>query len=319
MNIYHFTTAGLEPVFPANVREYLQQTTDIVWIDIPNPDPIKLADVRVAYHLHPLAIEDVCNHQQRPKVEEYADHLFIIINMMMESQDQLHFHEVDVFLGRTYIVTAHEDSSRLVEEVKSRINREGNLRHISPDYLLYVLFDTVVDAFFPLLERLDMEIEDMNREMFLRPSPRLLNRVFKLRRLLNDVIRVSVQQREIGIIINRREQDLINHDVLKYYLRDVYDHLVWIIDAAGSLRDNLTAVLELYISGTSNRLNRVVNRLTIITITIGVLTVISGFYGMNFAQTWPPFDAPWGVPFVLLLMLVTTVTLLALMKWRKLF
>lgn len=319
MHIYRFSNAGLSSITPDNPIDYLKTTADVVWVDIAKPTPAKFAELRELYHFHPLAIEDVCNHQQRPKVEEYADHLFIIINVLADHGDRLHFHEIDIFLGRRFIVTAHEGSHRLIEEVRSRINREGIFKHVSPDYLLYVIFDTVVDAYFPMLEQIDQEIENMNEEIFLRPNAKLLKRVFHLRRILNEIIRVSVQQREIGIIVNRREQDLINHDVLKYYLRDVYDHLVWIIDAANSLRESLGTAMELHISGTSNRLNRVVNRLTIITITIGVLTVISGFYGMNFERTWPPFNAPWSVPFVLLLMGVVTVTLLAVMKWRRLY
>jgi magnesium transporter len=148
----------------------------------------------------------------------------------------------------------------------------------------------------------------------------MLRQLFELRRGLNKAWYIVGQHRDMFSILTRRAEDLITHHaVLEYYLRDVNDHLIRIGDITAVQRDNLHNIIDLYVSAQSNRLNIVVNRLAIITILIGILTVISGFYGMNFEHTWPPFSAPWGVPFVLAVMLGLVAGVMALFKWLDLY
>jgi magnesium transporter len=118
--------------------------------------------------------------------------------------------------------------------------------------------------------------------------------------------RVTGQQRDMFSVMLREDHKLVGPETLRYYIRDVYDHLLRIHDTVNTFRDILSTTLDIYMSAVSNRLNTQVNRLTIITMGIGVMAVITGFYGMNFEHTWPPFEVRWGVPFVLTLMVVTT-------------
>ncbi|MDX1994207.1 MAG: magnesium/cobalt transporter CorA [bacterium] len=317
MQITLFTPEGLQTFSPPDFEQFLKSNTQVVWIDITDPTPEAMKMVGEVFNFHPLAIEDTCNQQQRPKVEEYSDHLFMIVNALTMKDKEIEFQEIDLFLGQRYIVTAHFDGEALLNDVRNRLKREGIFKHVSPDYLLYVIFDTVVDRYFPALDVIADEIDQMYERIFMQPDQKTLERLFQLRRILNEMMRVVVQHREIGISINRREQDLINHDVLKYYLRDVYDHLLWILETSHSLQQNLNTIVDMYMSGTSNRLNRVVNRLTIVTIMSGLLSVIVGFYGMNFERTWPPFNADWGVPFVVSLMIVLAVGVVVFVRRNK--
>jgi magnesium transporter len=306
MQITTFDFKGLHKLIDADLKA-LRNTNEVVWIDVNHPAGQDLNRLQSAFGFHPLAMEDTRNQHQRPKVEEYADHLFIITNNVVYQEDELHFQEIDIFLGRNYIVTIHDECTPVMNEIRNRMNHTTTFKHVSSEYLLYILLDTIVDAYFPILDSLDNEIEHLGERVFENSSQAMLKRIFELKHMLNEAWYVAGQERDMFSVLTRREEDLItHHDVLEYYLRDVNDHLIRIGSIIGVLREDLKNIVDLYVSSTSNRLNTVVNRLAIITILIGVLTVISGFYGMNFETTWPPFSADWGVLFVLGLMVVLT-------------
>jgi magnesium transporter len=315
MEITTFDFKGLHRQIDADLKS-LRTTNDVVWIDICGATDQDFARLQKAFGFHPLAIEDTRNQHQRPKVEEYADHLFIITNNAVYHDNELGFQEIDIFLGRNYLVTIHDECSAVMSEVRRRMNNNNAFKHVSSEYLLYVLLDTIVDAYFPIMDGIDNEIEKLGEHVFEQADQKMLKRVFELKHMLNEAWYVVGQERDMFSILTRREEDLItHHDVLEYYLRDVNDHLIRIGDIIGVLREDLKNITDLYVSATSNRLNIVVNRLAIITILIGVLTVISGFYGMNFETTWPPFRADWGVLFVLGLMVALTAGLLFIFRW----
>jgi magnesium transporter len=178
-----------------------------------------------------------------------------------------------------------------------------------------VLVDLVVDRYFPILDHIGEEVDELEEALLDNPRQEMLNRLFLLKRTLAELWRVVGQQRDMFNVLSRRDLPYIDAEGLQYQLRDVYDHLIRITDMTGTYRDLLTSMVDLYMSSVSNRLNRVVNRLTVITVIIGALAVITGFYGMNFDHTWPPFAAEWGVPFVILLM-ATAISLILLLFRR---
>jgi magnesium transporter len=304
MEVMLFSAGGLRTSTLDDIKPLLAENKpDVIWIDINHPRLEDMLAVRDLFNFHPLAIEDARNQFQRPKVEEYADHLFIIMNSMLIVRNYLEFQELDIFVGSRYIVTVHRHCQPVIKEVKQRIERAGFFKHISSEYLLYMISDTVVDAYFPVLDQIDSEIDELGERVFANPSERILSRLFTLKRMLNESRQVAVQQSDMFSVLTRHEEDLLmNHEVLHYYLRDVHDHLQRIADITNAHRDNVNNIFDLYMSSTSNRLNKVVNRLSVITIVIGILTVVSGFYGMNFQRTWPPSSADWGVLFVVALM-----------------
>jgi magnesium transporter len=177
---------------------------------------------------------------------------------------------------------------------------------MSASYLLYVVLDTAVDSYFPVIDAIGEWLGDVEDVILKNPRPEALHTLFRLKQMLADCWRVVWAQHEAMNVLTRHELPLIDHDTLAYHLRDVSDHLLRVADAVNIFRDTLTGAFDLYMSAVSNRLNRVVNRLTAFAVVAGLLTVISAFYGMNFTQMWPPFSSPWGVPFVVGLMLAVT-------------
>jgi magnesium transporter len=287
----------------------------VIWADITGPADEDVQIMRDVFHFHPLAIEDTRNARQRPKVEEYADYLFLILNPINQ-QDPL-FCELDVFVGSNYVVTVHAAAEPVIAEVQRRLSRGSTPLTVSPSYLMYLFIDAVVDSYFPILDHMEEEIEDLGDQILTNPSQDMLNRLFDLKKTLVDMWRVVWPQREIMNNLRDHNLALIHQDQLMPYLRDISDHLMWIADMISTFRDTLTSIMDLYMSAVSNRLNTVVNRLTVFTVIIGLLTVFSGFYGMNFEHTWPPFSSVLGLPFVILLMIAVTAGLLVIFRRLK--
>jgi magnesium transporter len=309
MNITVFTKDGQQQASTADLPSLLADPEQLFWVDMTGPTQEEIDAMHDVFRFHPLAIEDTHNQKQRPKIEEYGDTLFIILNTITGGADDLNIEEVDTFVGKHYLVTVHEGSISTIAEALRRIERSPRTLAVTGYHLFYVLVDVVVDNYFPVLDAIEAEIEDLGDTILFSPDQRTLNRLFQLKREMANIWRVVWPQREVISMIMRQRDTFAEQRDLEYYLRDVVDHLIWIADMINTLRDTLTSMMDLYMSATSNRLNIVVNRLTVITIAIGILTVFSGFYGMNFAHTWPPLEAAWAVPGLLVVM-VSSILLL---------
>ena len=288
---------GLEGAHASKLKTVLAAGT-FVWVDVTGPDDVEAAMMRDLLHFHPLAIEDTRNQHQRPKVEEYPQHLFLILNPGKLVDCEVRFRELDVFVAENLLVSVHPKEEPAVAEAERRLARQFP-DSPSAGHVLYALLDTVVDGYFPMLDKLGDEIDELEDLVLEKPSHDSLERLFRLKRQLVLLRKVVAPQRDAMTLINRRDLPYLNNADIGYHLRDVQDHLLRITDMADTFRDLLSSGIDLYMSATSNRLNRVVNRLTVVTIVVGVLAVITGFYGMNFEHTWPPFGAGWGVPFAL--------------------
>lgn len=294
---------GLEPVAVEDLPRLLADGSSHIWVDIMGPEASHLEAMERLFRFHPLAIEDTRNQRQRPKAEEYDDHLFLILNPAtagLEADET--FRELDVFVAERLLVTVHPAGEPVVADAERRLSRRSNGEPPTLGHLLYVLLDTVVDTYFPLLDGIDADLAEVEDEILDEPRPDLLARLVALKRKLVDIRRVVGPQREMLHVLLRQDQQLVDAGALRYQFRDVYDHLLRVTDAADTFRDLLTSLVDLYMSSVSNRLNRVVNRLTRVTVVIGALAVVTGFYGMNFERTWPAFGSPWGTGFALLAM-----------------
>jgi magnesium transporter len=319
MNIAFYSTTACQPAQLAQVEalpDLLKSEDTVVWVDMVGPDIGDVAIMRDLFHFHPLAIEDTGNQRQRPKVEEYTGYFFSILNPITRVDGDIAFRELDMFVGKNYVVTVHPAAEPAVEEARKRIDEICHVQLMSSGYILYTIVDVVVDSYFPVLDELGDEIEDIGEQIMSNPKPELLQRLFRLKRSFSEMWRVTGQQRDMFGILMRERSEFISHESLRYYMRDVYDHLLRISDSVNTFRDTVNGVVDLYVSSVSNRLNRQVNRLTIITLGIGILGVVTGFYGMNFEHTWPPHDAWWGVPFVLGI-IVATLTGIALVVYQN--
>jgi magnesium transporter len=316
MQITIFDGDGSRQAQPADLPALLDRGEGTFWVDMTGPTDEDLRVMHEVFHFHPLAIEDTHNEKQRPKVEEYAGHLFLILNAGSSGEDNLEFRELDAFVGPRYLVTVHLATEPTIDRVRERLEHHDAVLPMSASYLLYVLVDTVVDDYFPILDAIDGQLEALEDAILTEPHPETLRRLSKLKRMLADMWRVIWSQRDALATLTRHDLPLIDQDMmLQYHLRDVADHLFWLADMVNTFRDTMTGLMDLHMSAISNRLNQVVNRLTAFAVVAGLLTVLSGFYGMNFAQTWPPFSSTWGVPFIIgVMVLITGAVLFGLHK-----
>lgn len=320
MRMYVMTRDGLHTVSVETLRQFREEHNETVWIDVHHPTPRGMTALQEVMSLHPLAVEDAFHQRERPKIEEYPNHMFVVINDIVLRYNELEFPELDIFLGANYVVTVHYRCYEKMEKARERLLNAEVKRPFTPDYLFYTIFDTIVDGYFPTFDRLEDELDQLTELVFENPTQDAQKRLFQLKRMLHRSWRVLGYERDVMNVILRHESRFMREaEIVQYFMRDVLDHLVLITDITTSYRENLNSIFELYIAGTSIQLNLVVNRLTGITLVIGIATVLSGFYGMNFERTWPPFDTPWGVPFVVGLMIVLTAVVLILLRRLKVF
>ncbi len=304
MRIFVLGDHELTEAAPEELPALLDSGTQI-WVEIlrPNEDDVRV--LREVFHFHPLAIEDTINTRQRPKVEDYGSTLFTIMNPLHFVDGELTFTELDVFLGPTFIVTVHSGAEPLIDQVIATCNKRtsyGDKLYVG--LILYLLVDVAVDGYFPALDTISDELDSLTDQLIFDPDPLKLARIFALRKMLLEFMRVVGQQRDMFTVVLRDHQPFVTDMALRYYMRDVFDHLLRLNDLITQAREEAASAVELFFSSQSNKLNTFIQKLTIITVGIGVLTVIGGFYGMNFLRTFPPFDSRWGVLFVLGLMAV---------------
>lgn len=314
MDVLVFDDHSPRKASPEELPRLLAEGEATIWVDMTGPTE---QDVRVlldVFGFHPLAVEDTRNQKQRPKAEEFPNYLFLILNPMRSKGDPELFRELDVFVGQRFLVTVHPAAEPAVERAIARLDPSRMPGAITTTMLLYTLIDVVIDGYFPVLDRIETEVEQLGQRLVHKPDQQTLDRLFVLQRALSSIWHVIGPQQAIMTVLTTHPLVFIDQNSL-YYLRDVADHLARITDTVRTLRDMLNSMINLYASAVSNQLNRDVNRLTLLAVAVAVLTVVGGFYGMNFERTWPPFDAPWGVPAVIVMMLLSVVVLMVLFRW----
>jgi magnesium transporter len=264
------------------------------WINVDGLYDIELLrKLGERFNIHPLALEDVLNTTQRPKVEQYDDSFFIVSEMIYEGDDRrITLEQLSLFLGKTYVLTIQEESERDVfEQVRSRLRSgRGYARKMKSDYLAYALLDATVDQFYPILESVGESIESIEEVLLRKPSRETLRRLYEAKRLLLQLRRTAWPQREIFNTLIRDDSGLILKDT-QIFLRDCYDHTSQIIDILESYRDLATGLMEVYLSSLGFRTNEIMRVLTVISSIFIPLTFLAGVYGMNFNT-----DLPWNMP-----------------------
>ncbi len=291
--------------------------SQICWINVDGIHQVEnLENLGECYHLHPLVQEDILNPDQRPKVEDYGDYLFIILKMLhlKEKPEGLFTEQVSIILGENFVISFQENDQDIFDPVRQRLNfGKGRIRGAGADYLAYTFLDLIVDHYFVILERLGEIIEDLEDELVANPTPATLNRIHRLKRDM-IVLRKSVWPlREVVSQLERRESPLVREST-NLYLKDLYDHVIQVIDNIETFRDILAGMLDIYLSSLSNRLNEVMKVLTMIATIFIPLTFIAGVYGMNFKHM-PELDWPWGYYSALLVMAL--VSLGMILYFRK--
>ncbi len=279
----------------------------VTWINVNGLADIALIEaIGKLFNMHQLALEDVINVHQRPKVEEYDDHLFIVTRMLSEPSAK-ETEQVSLFLGKGFVVTFQERPGDVFEPVRQRLRRDGaQIRKLGADYLAYALLDAVIDGYFPALERRGEEVEHLEGLVVSRPRERLLGIIHETKRDLLDLRRAVWPQREMLSALLRQEGRFFEERT-KVYLRDCYDHTIQLIDIIETYREVCSGLVETYLSSLSNRMNEIMKVLTIMATVFIPLSFIAGLYGMNFDPKASPWNMPelgwrYGYPFALGLM-----------------
>jgi magnesium transporter len=289
---------------PEDCVPYLERDTR-TWIQVNGrPDAGTLRALAQLFDLHELALEDILNTGQRPKMEAYDEQLFVVLSMPFYAEDGLVNEQISIFAGENYLVCFCPLHADPFEPVRRRVRPPSNprFRQQGIDYLLYALVDLVVDAAFPVLEAFGNEIEELEEELLENPQRATLTQIHHVRRELLLLRRVLWPQREVVGRLMRSEYDLVT-EAMHPFLRDCYDHSVQIIDLLESFREMSSSLLEVYMSSISNRTNEIMRVLTIIATIFIPLTFVTGIYGMNFSNPDSPWDMPelhwyYGYPFV---------------------
>ena len=270
----------------------LRETFPVIWVDVVlSGDATLLSGLGDAFGLHKLALEDVVNTHQRPKVEEYHDHLFIIALMLNEHEND-ETEQVSFFLGDGYLITFQERSGDCFSRVRDRILQgKGRIRGAGSDYLCYALLDTIVDGFFPALEHLGETLEDLEDRVVSKPDPGNVAELHDMKRSLLMLRRAIWPQREMLNTLIRDEHPLISAQTTPF-LRDCYDHTIQLMDIVETYREIASGLVDVYISSISVKLNEVMKVLTIVATLFMPLGFIASLYGMNFDRTTSPWNMP---------------------------
>ncbi len=306
-------------------RPFLKQPT-MTWIHIQGqPTPSMLKEFSEYFELHPLALEDILNTGQRPKVETYDTQLFVITSLPVMVDGNVVSEQISIFTGQDYLISFHHGVTDPFESVRKRLrNHSGKIRSRNADYLLYRLLDVIIDEGFPVLEDFGEQVEVLEEELLEEPDKDTLRKLHAIKRELLFLRRMLWPQREVLNKLIRDESELVS-DETSIYLRDCYDHTVQIIDLLETYRDMTASMLDVYLSSISYRLNDVMRVLTVIATIFIPLTFIVGVYGMNFSvNTKSPWAMPelywyYGYPLLWLIMLGIAIGMLLFFKRRGWF
>jgi len=306
----------------AECAPFLQRDS-VTWIHVQGvPSEAALRELGAVFQLHSLALEDVLNKGQRPKVEPFDDQLFLVMSLPEIRAGLVVIEQVSFFLGQNFLVSFCEGGAVSFEQIVQRLHEHGvRLRSHGADYLLYTLLDMVIDQGFPVLESFGLELESLEEQILASAGGDTLERIHTVKRELILLRRMLWPQRELINQLLRGEQALVREETL-IYLRDCYDHAIQVMELLETYREMTASMLEIYLSSINNQTNQVMRYLTVIATIFIPLTFIVGVYGMNFdrnAGPWnmPELSWPYGYLLVWLAMAGVVLSMLAFFRRRK--
>ncbi len=320
MTIHDYSENHVESVAINSIEDckpYLENPSK-TWIKVEGLHDIeKLKSIWSYFDLHPLIQEDIVNTSQRPKVEQYDNCIFLVMRMLHYSTEHqaIDSEQISIILGENYVLSFQETDKPIFNPVIERLNiAKSRLRTHGPDYLAYALMDNVADHYFNLLNTLGEQLESIEDELLDDPTEDTFQRIHSVRKQVVFTRKSVWPTRDMLNAVIRDESDLINEST-KIYIRDVYDHVIQIIDNVENYREMIMGMHDMYMSHVSNKMNEVMKVLTIIATIFIPLTFIAGIYGMNFDTEISPYNLPelswyygypafWGVMLVVAVIMV---------------
>jgi magnesium transporter len=294
------------------------------WIHVQGiPEQAWLSEMAEAFKLHRLSVEDVLHGRERPKLENYDEHLFVILLMPRITSGRVELVQVSLFVGNNWLISFCDGAEDPFDPIRDRLRLEppGNIRQRGPDYLLYALADLVVDHGFPVLEDRGNQLEFLEEQTLEDPEPGRLEQIYAAKHDLIVLRKALWPQREVLGILSRDAHAHIKARTLPY-LRDCYDHAIQTLELLESYREMVSGLHDLYLSSISKRMNDIMKVLTIIATLFIPLSFVAGLYGMNFNTAASPLNMPelhwyFGYPAVLLLMFGIVVGMLIFFRRKR--
>ncbi|MEW6731212.1 MAG: magnesium/cobalt transporter CorA [Acidobacteriota bacterium] len=285
--------------FPvAEISDLLTMDDVVIWLDLENPTDADWTLLKEEFNFHPLAIEDCQNAHQRSKIELYNGYFFIVMYEIVIVDDlEMKMQELHLFLGNDYVVTIHQGAVPSLQAARKQWLDAEESFTTGASFLAYLIIDSIVDGYFPIIDRYSERLEELEEEVFSKPQVGMMESVFRVRKQLLFLRRAVAPLRDVMNVMLRRDTHIIAPQTYPYY-QDIFDHLVRIGDAIDTHRELATGVTEAYLSVAGHRMNEIMKRLTVISTVLMTGALIAGIYGMNF-QVMPELQWRWGYPMAL--------------------
>ena len=291
----------------------------IRWIDIYGLAQVKvIEEIGHQFKLHPLVLEDILSPNQRPKLEDFGNYIFVVLKKLSWNQEQedFEYEQISLILGENYVISFQERDTNLFNPIYERIQvPKGKVRVMGADYLYYVLIDIVIDDYFVVIEKVGENIENIEDILIKNPEPETLQLIYRLKRSSIELRKSIWPIREVISKLQREQSNLIG-DELQIYLRDIYDHIFRISDLLENYRDIIFGMLDMYLSSVSNKMNDIMKVLTIISTVFIPLSFLAGFYGMNFLYM-PELKNPSAYPILIMIMVSVALVMVYFFKRKK--
>jgi magnesium transporter len=283
------------------IHLYIHEAECFVWVALADPEAAELEAMQREFDLHELAVEDARHGHQRPKIEEYGECLFVVLQMIEPANDDLNVGEVAIFVGKNYVLSARSRAKRGFTDVRERCEREPELLSHGPGYVLYALMDAVVDRYFPVLDALETQLEGVEERIFANQAAKAnIEALYGLKQKLMTLKHAAEPLLEATskLFGGRVPQHCAG---LYDYFRDVYDHLLRLNQSIDSMRDMVTTAISVNLSLITLQESEVTKRLAAYAALVAVPTMIVGVYGMNF-DYMPELRSLYGYPLTLAVM-----------------
>lgn len=304
----------IEECFP------FKETLSVSWINVTGIDQTEVIKQLDDYFgLHPLVLEDIQNLEQRPRMEDFGNYLYLALKILNydEKKEEINSWQISIILAKNFVITFQPGKETdIFEPIREKIRKnKGKIRKMGTDYLAYRIADAIVDRYFDILEALGDKVEFLEEELVSNPSTKTLQTLHELKKEIVQIRKSVWPLREIINSLERGESSLIKKTT-RVYLRDVYYHTVQLIDNIETSRDMLSEMIDIYLSSMSNKLNEIMKVLTIIATIFMPLTFLVGLYGMNF-KFMPELSWHFGYPMVLGIIILIAVLMLIYFKRKR--
>ena len=321
ITVFEFDELSFQEREPENLEEcfLFKKEPTVTWVNVHGVHEVEILEkFGNCFGVHPLVMEDILNTDQRPKIENYGEDLFIVLKMLSydEKKGEISAEQVSLVLRSNAVLSFTEKEKGAFTPIQERLRSgKGRLRKMGADYLAYTLLDIIVDHYFAILEKLSEKIEELEEKLVTNPTTPILQKIQNLKREMIFLRKWVWPLREVISSLERGESSWIQEGT-RFYLRDVYDHTIQVMDTVETFREVLSGMMDIYLSSINNRMNAVMKVLTIIATIFMPLTFLAGVYGMNFKHM-PELEWQWGYPLLWVFMILIAVFMLISFRKKK--